>query len=231
MRLVICDGNRILGEALAAALKSCDHELNAVAVTTADECIATVVSYPPDICVLDVRLPEAADGLHVIDVIRSRVLDTAVVVVGDASDPSILAKARKLGIAGFLAKSRSVSEVAEALHRIASGQPVFDPVPHTASCREPSFVLTPREAEVLRRIAAGQSTRQMADEMNIAISTLRTYIKNIFPKIGVHSRLEAAAVARRANLLGEIPSPQLPPQDEQNILLPTQPGNDERTPH
>jgi two-component system nitrate/nitrite response regulator NarL len=213
MRLVICDGNRILSEALADALQG-DHELNAVAVTTADECVAAVGSYLPDTCVLEVRLPETADGLHLINEIRDRFPDTAVVVASDASDPSTVAKARDLGVKGFLAKSRSVSEVADALYRIASGRTVFDPLPRTASHRDPSFVLTPREVEVLRRIAAGQSTRQMAGEMNIAITTLRTYIKNVFAKIGVHSRLEAAAVARRANLLGDVPPPRLSSEDK-----------------
>jgi len=228
MRLVICDGNRILSEALADALKVRDDELSAVAVSAADECIAAVGSYRPDVCVLDVHLPEIDDGLHAIREICSRFPDTAVVVAGDASDPGTLAKARKLGIIGFLAKSRSVSGIADALHRIASGQPVFDPVPHTASHRDPPFVLTPREEEVLRRIAVGQNTRQMAHEMNIATSTLRTYVKNVFAKIGVHTRLEAAAFARRANLLDAIPSPRLPPQDQQNILPSAYQGDDER---
>lgn len=218
MRLVICDGNRILSESLPAALESCDRGLKAVAVTTADECIAAVASYAPDVCVLDVRLPEAADGLRLIDEIRSRFPGTRVIVFSAASDAGILAKARKAGIAGFLAKSRSVREIADVLQKIASGQPVFDPVPHPASHPPPPFVLTPREAEVLHRIAVGQDTRQMAYEMNIAISTLRTYIKNVFAKIGVHSRLEAAAVARRANLPYEVPPPRLPPQEERNIL-------------
>lgn len=209
MRLVICDGNRIFGEAFADALGCCDDDLKAVAVTVADDCIAAVASYAPDMCVLDVRLPEAADGLRLVEEIRSRFPDTGVVVFSAASDPGILAKAKKAGVTGFLAKSRSVSEVADVLHKIASGQPVFDPVPHTASRPPAPFVLTPREAEVLYRIATGQDTRQMAHEMEIAVSTLRTYVKNVFAKIGVHSRLEAAAVARRANLLDEVASARL----------------------
>jgi two-component system nitrate/nitrite response regulator NarL len=227
MRLVICGGNRILSEALAVALEARDRELNAVAATTADECVSAVGRYAPDVCAVDVRLPETADALHVICEIRSSFPDTAVVMICDASDPSTLAKARKLGISGFLATSRSVSEVANALRAIASGQPVFDPVPPSASPPAPSFVLTPREAEVLRRIAAGQHTRQMACEMDIAISTLRTYVKNVFAKIGVHSRLEAAAVARRANLSGEVPPLQLSPRDQRNVLPSVQPGEDE----
>jgi two-component system, NarL family, nitrate/nitrite response regulator NarL len=64
-------------------------------------------------------------------------------------------------------------------------------------------LLTPREREVLLRIAAGQSTGQMAREMHIATSTLRTYVKNLLTKLGTHSRLQAAALASREGLLAE----------------------------
>src|SRR5579875_136415 len=225
MRLVICDGNRILGEALAAALECCGHGLNAVAVTAADECVAAVGSYAPDICVLDAHLSGTAEGLHAVREIRGRFPGTAVVVAGDASGPGIVPKAGKLGIAGFLAKSRGVSEMADALRKIACGQPVFDPVPHTASHRDPSIALAPREAEVLRRIAAGQSTRQMACEMNIAISTLRTYIKNIFAKIGVRTRLETMVERRGALLVPGVPPPSLPQKTHLGLSGAARPEN------
>lgn len=59
-------------------------------------------------------------------------------------------------------------------------------------------------------IKNGQHTQQMATEMNIATSTLRSYVKNLFAKLGVHSRLEAAAVASRTDLLGETIAGPLP---------------------
>lgn len=229
MRLIICDGNRILSEALAIALAARDHELNAVPVTTADECVSLVGSYRPEVCVLDLHLPEIADGLHVIREICSQFPDTAVVAVGDGGDPSTLAKARQEGIRGFLARSRSVSELAEALWRITSGEQVFDSVPRAAWRPAPRFELTPREAEVLRRIADGQQTRQMACEMNIAISTLRSHVRNVFAKMGVHSRLEAAAAARGTHQVKETPSPRMPSEDQQSILSSAQPG-EERAP-
>ncbi len=55
--------------------------------------------------------------------------------------------------------------------------------------------LTPRESEVLGRIAAGQNTQKMALEMNVTTETLRTYVRNMLAKLGAHSRLEAAAIA------------------------------------
>ena len=56
---------------------------------------------------------------------------------------------------------------------------------------------------MLRRIVAGQSTTQMSREMNVATSTLRTYVKNMLAKLDAHTRLEAAVLATRENLLGD----------------------------
>lgn len=222
MRLVICDGNRILSEALAAALETHDRTMIAVATSTAEDCGAAVARYQPDVCVLDPRLCEAEDGAHFIRTIRDRCPGMAVLVLSDVTDPVIWAQARNLGVSGFVGKNRSVSQIAEALKMIEAGETAFDPAPSPgAPPAAVPFVLTPREKEVLRRITAGQHTRQMADEMNIAISTLRSYVKTVFAKLGVHSRLEAAAVASRANLIGEIPSQQLPSHDQQTVFYPT----------
>jgi two-component system, NarL family, nitrate/nitrite response regulator NarL len=220
MRLVvICDGNRILSEALAAALGACDGEMTAVATSSAGACVAAVTEYRPDVCVLDPHLPAAEDGLRLIGEIRDRCPGLAVLVFSDASDPDTWVQARRLGIAGLVGKNRSVSQIADALRAIAAGEPVFDPVPPLGAPRPPApFVLTPREEEVLRRIAAGQHTRQMASEMDIATSTLRTYVKNVFAKLGVHSRLEAAAIASQADLGGETLTRTRPPEDQQTVL-------------
>jgi two-component system, NarL family, nitrate/nitrite response regulator NarL len=202
MRLVICDSNRILGEALAAALAADDRGVTALATSTADACLAAVASYRPHVCMLDLRLPGVHDGLALVHEIRDRFPGTFILVLSDVADHDIRARAKKLGITGFLSKNRTVGQIADVLHSVASGRPAFDPDPWTAA-PDPGtlFVLTPREKEVLRRIAAGQHTQQMAREMEIADSTLRTYVKHLFAKLGVHSRIEAAAVASRTNIL------------------------------
>ena len=69
--------------------------------------------------------------------------------------------------------------------------------------KEPWHYLTARELEVLRRIVAGESTKQMARSMSIAASTVRTYAQNVLTKLGAHSRFEAAAIAVRARLVDE----------------------------
>jgi two-component system nitrate/nitrite response regulator NarL len=207
MRLVLCDDNRILCEALGVALEACGHQIAATATTTALG-IAEVERHRPDACLLDLRFPGAQNGLDAARVIRRRFPETAVLMLSGVADHSVVAEATRIGVAGFLRKDRSVDYIAKALDVIASGGEVFGPVKarpvrSEGTSRRPARGLTSREQEVLRRIVAGQDTSQMSLEMNVATSTLRTYIKNTLAKLGAHSRLEAAVLATRENLLGE----------------------------
>src|SRR5208283_4025656 len=106
MRLVMCDSNRILCEALAAALETSNQKVLQVA-TTANDCLTAIASYRPDACVLDLKLPAPEDGLRAVREIRARYPGMAVLVMSDLRDPDTCAKARRLGIAGLLCKDRS----------------------------------------------------------------------------------------------------------------------------
>ncbi len=209
MRLVLCDDNLLLGEALAAALQACGHQVMAITTSPAAG-IAAVSAHLPDACLLDLRFPGGEDGLAAVRAIRRRCPGTAVVILSGAPDPSIVCQARKLGAAGFLSKDQNVAQIAHALDVVAAGGAVFEsalsshprPVPpHRA---DSLYELTPRETEVLRRIVCGQGTEQMARDMNIATSTLRSYVKNLLVKLGTHSRLQAAALASREGLVAEL---------------------------
>jgi two-component system, NarL family, nitrate/nitrite response regulator NarL len=211
MRLVLCDNNQILCDALGSALETRGHEV--VAITTSPvAAIAAVGDHRPDACLLDLRFSGGQDGLIAARAIRLHHPRTAVVILSGISDPLIAWEARKLGVAGFLRKDQNVGQIAHALDVIAAGGTVFDPrLPGRAAALAPGrgrplYELTPREREVLRRLVAGQSTEQMANEMNIAASTLRTYVKNLFTKLGTHSRLQAAALASREGLHVELSS-------------------------
>lgn len=209
MRLLLCDENRLLSEALSDVLQAAGHKT--VAITgSVDDGIATAAYLAPDACLVGLGFPGDEDGLMTVRGLRVRCPDTAVVLFASGLDAAAVLEAKKLGAAGVLSKDLSVAEITDALDVIAEGGAAFEPVPasgaRAVTSRQqpgPRYELTPREREVLRRIVVGQSTRQMASEMNIAISTLRTYVKNLLSKLGTHSRLQAAAMASREGLLAE----------------------------
>ena len=218
MRLVLCDDNRILCEALAVAMEGWGHQIVAITSTCADG-VAAVDAHRPDALLLDAGITAGTTETRVESerfeaaiAIREHYPDTAVLIFSGYVDRATRSAAMQIGVAGFLCKDHDVGEIAAALDVIAAGGVVSDPmVPSHASDRPATrqrslhlSPLTPREKEVLRRITAGQSTGQMADEMNIAINTLRSYVKNVLTKLGAHNRLQAAALATREDLLGEL---------------------------
>jgi two-component system, NarL family, nitrate/nitrite response regulator NarL len=218
MRLVLCDDYRILVESLGVALQARGYDV-AAATTTGEECISAVAEHHPDVCLLDLYLPGKEDGLRTAKIIRADHPDTQVLILSGVADPVILSQAIDLGVAGIIRKDQTVDKIAAALEQVAAEESVFqtnlvrDVVRHLASQpqKEPWEYLTAREVEVLRRIAAGESTKQMARSMQIADSTVRTYAQNVLTKLGAHSRLEASAIAMRARLIEEVPQePVLP---------------------
>jgi two-component system, NarL family, nitrate/nitrite response regulator NarL len=202
MRLVLCDGNRIFCEALALVLEARGHQALAIALT-ADAGVAAVAKHQPDACLMDVHFPDGGDGLRAVRAIRDRYPDTAVLVMSGLSDPATSSAAMQLGVKGFLSKDQELDQVAVALDMVAADRvasadgssPGSDPGSGPRRTKDLLSRLTPRETEVLRRIAAGQDTRTMVREMNVTTGTLRTYVKNVLAKLGAHSRLEAAALA------------------------------------
>jgi two-component system nitrate/nitrite response regulator NarL len=209
MRLVICDDQRILVEALAVALRARGYDV--LAATTPEECLGMVARHHPEVCLLDLYLPGREDGLETARAIRATHPNTQVLILSGVADPMILSRAISLGVAGIIRKDQTVDKIAHALMQVAADGSVFqtdvvrDVVRHLAAqpCKEPWEYLTVRELEVLRRIVVGEGTRQMARSMRIADSTVRTYVQNVLTKLGAHSRLEAAAIAVRAQLVDE----------------------------
>src|SRR5260221_10810014 len=128
MRLVFCDDNRLLGEALAAALHAWGHQ--AVAITTSAAAgVAAVTEHMPDACLLDLRFPGGEDGLTAARKMRMQCPGTKVVVLSGALDPAVAGEARMIGVAGLLAKDQNVTQIGRALEAIASGGAVFPSVP------------------------------------------------------------------------------------------------------
>ena len=208
MKLVICDIQRILAEALAAALEARGHRVLAVTTTAADG-LGAVGACRPDVCLLDLQFGDQPSGLDAARTIRQRYPGTRVLLLSGVTDPETLSQVVGSGVAGFIRKDQSVDQIASALDVVAAGGSVLGPgLPRLwtrgrmrPKPRNPLDELSPREKEIVARIASGQSTRQMAFAMNITVCTVRTYVKNVLAKLGAHSRLQLAALASQDGLL------------------------------
>src|SRR5262249_47740583 len=114
MRLVFCDDNRILCEALGAAMEARGHEVVAITAAVADG-LAAVGAHRPDAVLLGVRAAVGAGGLSAAGAMRQHYPDTAVLVLCGVVDRPTWLAAMKIGVAGFLCKDQNVGDVAGAL--------------------------------------------------------------------------------------------------------------------
>ena len=202
MKILICDQQLMLAEALASALDARGYDVLAVTTTVSDTCNA-VGDCVPDVCLLGLQAGHQLNGPDTVRAILQRYPGTKVLVLSEVTAPEALAQLIRSGVAGVTHQGQSVAQVAETLDATEAGRNVLDPGPLQVPARDTNrlYELSPREKEVLARIAGGQSTRQMSCAMNITVDTVRTYVKNVLTKLGAHSRLQLAALASRDGLL------------------------------
>lgn len=202
MKILICDQQRMLAEALASALDARGYDILAVttnvsaALRSAGECV-------PDVCLLGLQTGHQSSGPDAVRAMLRRYPGTKVLVLSKVTDPETMSQFMRSGVAGLTHQDQSVAQIAAALDAIEAGRNVLDPGPLRFPARDMNrrCELSPREKEILTRITGGQSTRQMSSAMNITVDTVRTYVKNVLAKLGAHSRLQLAALASRDGLL------------------------------
>jgi two-component system, NarL family, nitrate/nitrite response regulator NarL len=202
MKILICDQQRMLAEALASALDARGYDILAV-TTTVSGAPSAVGDWGPDVCLLGLQPGDQSTGPDTVRAILQRYPGTKVLVLSDITDPETLSQFMRSGVAGLTHQDQSVAQIAAALDAIEAGRSVLDPGPLRFRARDRNRLceLSPREKEILTRITAGQGTREMSCAMNITVDTVRTYVKNVLAKLGVHSRLQLAALASRDGLL------------------------------
>ena len=210
--VVLVDDHRILTDALTVAIGN-EPGLQVVGVANSCATGRELFSHTcPDVILLDVSLPDG-DGLSLIPEIRALCPQAHILVLTSFADEKTLLRALEFGINGFLAKSRPLSEIMLGIRQAVDGEIVMPTslllslLAHTpkgragSQARQDYEQLTPREKEILTLLAQGKSGPAIADELNIAPLTVRTHIRNLLDKLGVHSRLEAVTYALHNGLI------------------------------
>jgi DNA-binding NarL/FixJ family response regulator len=206
IRVLIVEDHQIVADGLTALLN--DQKDMAVVGNAASvaESAERAAELTPDIVLLDFRLNDGT-GADAAAAIR-RVVPNAkhIFLTREDSDVARFA-ALESGASGFIHKSRAATEVVDAIRKVAQGGTLITPSAiagllnrrrQTDSQRES---LTPREKEVLRLMAEGTSSRDIASKLGISYATVRTHIRSLDAKLGVHSKVQAIVKARELALI------------------------------
>jgi two-component system nitrate/nitrite response regulator NarL len=216
VRILLADAHSLFREAVRMALDG-QPDLRVVAEARDGlQAVAEAEQNNPDVALLDASLPNC-DGVRATELIGTRVPECRVVVVSNEEDGGLLMSAVLAGAKGFLTKGSPLGELIGTARGVAEGETRIPPrmlgllidrlvrrrQEHDQALKRISR-LTRREKEVLGLLAEGGDNDAIAQALVISPQTARTHVQNVLGKLGVHSRLEAAALARRNEVVEEL---------------------------
>ena len=203
IRVFLLDDHEVVRRGVAALLSAEDDIEIVGEAGTAEQALARIPAARPDVAVLDVRLPDG-DGVSVCREIRSRMPEVACLMLTSFEDEEALFDAVMAGAAGYVLRQIHGSDLVGAIRTVASGQSLLDPqstakmlqrVRERAARKDPLASLTDQERQILELIGEGLTNRQIGERMFLAEKTVKNYVSNLFTKLDMRRRTQAAALA------------------------------------
>lgn len=191
IKIVIAEDQGLMLGALGSLL-SMEEDMEVVGMAkNGEEAVQFVKEYQPDVCIMDIEMP-VMTGLDAAESLGES--DCKVIILTTFARAGYFERARKAGVKGYLLKDSPIEELVDATRMIMEGKRVYAPelvdIAYDEVVENP---LTERESEVLRLVAEGKTTKEIAGELYLAPGTVRNYISTIFEKLDVGNRIEAIA--------------------------------------
>ena len=205
-RVLIVEDHQMVADGLAALINDQGDMMVVGKAASVGDAISTATELSPEVVLMDFRLTDGTGADAGVAIRRVRPETKIIFLTREDSDAARFA-ALEAGASGFVHKSRAASEVVDAIRLVAAGGSLFTPRAISTLLGKRREVelqlerLTPREKEVLRMMAAGVASRQIASKLGISYTTVRTHIRSLGSKLGVHSKLEAIVKAREMALV------------------------------
>ena len=206
IRVLIVEDHQIVADGLRALLND-QADLSVVGdVGSVAESATAAAELMPDVVLLDFRLTDGTGADAASAIRRVAPQSKTIFLTREDSDVARFA-ALESGASGFIHKSKAAGEVVDAIRTVASGGTLITPstIATLLNRRRQSDgqreSLTSREKEVLRLMAEGISSRDIASNLGISYATVRTHIRSLGAKLGVHSKVQAIVKARELALI------------------------------
>jgi DNA-binding NarL/FixJ family response regulator len=211
-RVLIADDDDLMRAGLVELLTA-DPDIDIVGqASTGRQAIEQTCRLAPDVVLMDVRMPDL-DGIAATEALSRTAPDARILILTTFEQDDYIFGAIRAGASGFLLKRSRPEDLIAAVHTIAAGDALLapsitrrvidriaqQPTPEPAE-RAKLDGLTPREREVLDRIARGLSNREIAAELIVEESTIRTHVKRILMKLQLRDRIQAVIFAHETGL-------------------------------
>jgi NarL family two-component system response regulator LiaR len=210
IRVLLADDHAVVRQGLRTFLDLQDEIEVVGEAADGAEAVAAVERLEPDVVLMDLVMPEV-DGIDAIRRIREQRPETRVLALTSFVDDDKVFPALRAGAAGYLLKDVQPAELVRAIHAVHAGEALLHPtvvarlveeVASDSRFDNPTDVLTTREREVIGLIARGRANKAIALELGVSEKTVKTHVSNIFAKLGLTDRTQAALYAVRHGIVG-----------------------------
>lgn len=213
IRVFIVDDNRLFREGLVSMLS--EQEGLVVVGTAADGCqvLEQIKDLSPHVALIDIGLP-GKDGIEVTQALYKSLPEVKVIIMGMPDLTDEIMACIEAGAVGYILKEASFDHLVDTIRSANRGESfcsprmagsLFSRIAELAGEQMPrdAIKLTPREVEIINKIAEGLSNKEIAQRLSVEVQTIKNHIHNILDKLQLHNRLEAVQYARERNLLKE----------------------------
>lgn len=207
VRVLVADDHPLYREGVVRALSASGQVEVIGEAEDGRSALDQIKEHEPDVALLDYKLPEL-DGVAVTNAVVRDQLPTRVLIVSAFMDSGVVYQALETGAAGFVSKEARREQIVDAVLACARGENVVPPEVAAGLVSEIRLrkhddrpALTQREHEILRLIAAGKSLPQIAKELYLGLTTVKTHVQHLYEKLGVSDRAAAVASAMRRGLI------------------------------
>ncbi|GFI65362.1 transcriptional regulatory protein DegU [Lachnospiraceae bacterium] len=209
IKVMLADDHILMREGIRQLLEF-DGSIEVIAeANDGDECIEVLQEMKPQILLLDINMPKK-NGIEVLEEIKKRNIDVKVLILTVHNEIEYLMKAIEIGVDGYILKDSESSELKKAINLIIGGESYIQPklIPALNKRlvtrdidKDKINSLTDRELEVLIQVANGMFNKEIATTLNISERTVKNHVSNIFKKIGVSDRTQAAVFAIKNDIV------------------------------
>lgn len=209
IRLVLADDHPIILDGLEMLFRMEKDIQVAARCVNGEETLQAVRQHRPDILILDIRMP-GRDGLTLLREMRQENLTTRVVLLTVSLDEEEALEALRLGVRGVVLKEMAPQMLVQCVRKVHAGEQWLERrsvgraleklLGREAGAREVAGVLTARETEIVRMVAAGLRNKEIADQLSISEGTVKIHLHHIYEKLRLNGRLELALYAQDRGL-------------------------------
>lgn len=201
IRILAVDDHPVLRKGIAA-LVNAESDMKLIAeASNGQEAVEMFRSHRPDVTIMDLQMPEMS-GTQAILQIQSEFPEARIVVLTTYTGDAQVLRALKAGARAYILKGHVHRELLETIRAVHAGQ---KRIPSDIAAKLAEYaaddVLSPRELDVLRLIAAGNSNKLIADQLSIGEATVKSHVANILSKLGANDRAHAVTIGLKRGII------------------------------